>query len=108
MTQNLLQNQTKADTPPSYLSEYDRDAPGIFVTNKRDNEEERVARIEHVLSRLTDSQADAGRILEESRRMWANLQSTRERRAKIVESVRAALKPKPATKKTSSRRKKSR
>jgi hypothetical protein len=78
------------------------------VTIKRDNEEERVARIEHVLSRLSDTRADAGRLLEESRRMWSDLQSTRERRAKIVESVKSALTPNPQKRKTSrSPRKKS-
>jgi len=82
--------------------------PGISVTNKRDNEEERVARIEHVVSRLSDTRADAERILEESRRIWSDLQSARERRAKIVESARSVLKPKPPKRKTSrSTRKKS-
>ena len=78
------------------------------MTIKRDNEEERVARIEHVLSRLGDTRADVGRLLEESRRMWSDLQSTKERRTQIVESVRSVLTPKPQKRKTSpSPRKKS-
>jgi hypothetical protein len=77
------------------------------VTNKRDNEEERMARVEHVLSRLTDSRAEAERIREQSHRMWSELQTARKRREKIVNSVRSALKAKPAGKKPSrSRRKK--
>jgi hypothetical protein len=70
------------------------------LTNKRDNEEERVARVEHVLSRLTDTTAASERMQHESRQLWSDVQSARERRSKIVDSVRSVLKPKRTKRKT--------
>jgi hypothetical protein len=97
-----------SDKPASFATqrEYDRGHLDLAVTNKRDNEAERTTRIDHILSRLAASQVESERIQERARRMWSELQSTRQRRAKIIESVKSVLKSKLSKRPSGNHRKK--
>lgn len=69
------------------------------MTNSRDNEEERMARVEHVLARLTEDRVDADRIQQRRHRVIAELYSGTERRDKFVGSMRKILRRKSRRKK---------
>jgi hypothetical protein len=65
----------------------------------RDNDEERMARIEHILARLADGRGQSQRIQAEARRVLSEIHRSRERRSQLVERVKAVLHPSRARKK---------
>ena len=65
----------------------------------RDNDEERMARIEHILARLAEGRANSQRFQNEARRVLSELQHSRERRTRLLDAVQSVVKPRRARKK---------
>jgi hypothetical protein len=80
----------------------------LDMTLKRDNEEERMTRIESVLARLGEGRADSQRIQEHARRGLSELHVPKGRRVTLVESIHAMLKRKSVRKKPPTNNKRSR
>ena len=78
------------------------------MTLKRDNEEERMARIENVLARFAEGRADSERMQEQARRAVSEAQFSKERRATFLESIHAMLRRKSARKRPQPTNKRSR
>jgi hypothetical protein len=78
------------------------------MTLKRDNEEERTARIDNVLARFAEGRADSQRMQEQARRVLSEVHAAKERRATLLQSIHAMLKRKSARKKPQSSNKRSR
>lgn len=78
------------------------------MTLKRDNEEERAARIENVLARFAEGRADSERMQEQARRALSEVRVSKGRRATLVESIHAMLKRRSARKKPQTTNKRSR
>ncbi len=62
----------------------------------RDNDEERMARIEHILGRLAEGRANSQRFQNEARRVLSELQHSKERRTRLLDAVQSAVKPRRA------------
>jgi hypothetical protein len=75
------------------------------MTNKRDNEEERKVRIEHVLARLAENRVDPDVIAKDTQRILDQLYEVKEHRKRIVQSVDSLLDRKPASRKREQRQK---
>ena len=65
----------------------------------RDNDEERMARIEHILARLAEGRANSQRFQNEARRVLSELQHSKERRTRLLDAVQSVVKPRRARKK---------
>ncbi len=65
----------------------------------RDNDEERMARIEHILGRLAEGRANSQRFQNEARRVLSELQLSRERRTRLLDAMHSVVKPRRPRKK---------
>lgn len=68
------------------------------MTVKRDNDEERMTRIEHILARVAENRAGSERIQEQAHQVLSELYSSKERRIRLVESVNEILQRKSGKK----------
>jgi hypothetical protein len=64
------------------------------MTIQRDNEEERMARVEHLLARLAENRVDAERVQRRRRRIISEFYSSAVRRGNLVALMRKILKRK--------------
>jgi hypothetical protein len=67
------------------------------MTIRRDNDEERMARIEHILARLADGRINSEILQQQARRVLADLHDSKERRRQLVESMQSRLDDKAST-----------